>query len=248
MMKNTIFAMLALCAVAQTARAYEYPLQFTPNPGYRNLVVAGYRFEGNVVVGNCSYQTVSGGSGKGNRGSTVKKYEQTCRWDHFGNLLSMTAGAPAVPQPASVNGTKTIYAFGPNGDYTGVDTKPPSHGFVSSAGSHYKWLTPTNLAVAQGHIVYTLTMTLKSDGDFPLHVSAVQASAALGVVQVKSTTCVGEIAVGDTCATTVTYDPTKLTSPIGLAHDVVRVDLTSDAGEPHDFVQNFVVVMSPILP
>jgi hypothetical protein len=61
MMKGSL-SLLAFCLLlfaAAAAEATEYPLQFTPNPGYRSLVVAGYRFESNEVVGNCSYYTVS---------------------------------------------------------------------------------------------------------------------------------------------------------------------------------------------
>src|SRR5207248_2624338 len=82
------------------------------NPGYRGLLVAGYRFVGDDVTGNCSYYTVSGktGIGGGGAGPNVKHYDQTCRWDQYGNLLRVTPGAPAVPAPISVKGTQVIYA------------------------------------------------------------------------------------------------------------------------------------------
>ena len=35
----------SLLGIARVALAYEYPLQFTPNPGYRGLIVAGYKFD-----------------------------------------------------------------------------------------------------------------------------------------------------------------------------------------------------------
>jgi hypothetical protein len=43
---------------AAAAWACEYPLRFTPNAGDRGLVVAGYKFNGNTVVGNSSHYTV----------------------------------------------------------------------------------------------------------------------------------------------------------------------------------------------
>ena len=49
---------------AQIGKGTEYPLQFTPNAGYRGLVVAGYSLSGNTVTGNCSYHTAYSGSGK----------------------------------------------------------------------------------------------------------------------------------------------------------------------------------------
>ena len=44
--------------------------------------------------------------------------------------------------------------------------------------------------------VYTFTLTLKSDGDLPLIITAVEASAMLAKATVKSTTCIGKTAVG----------------------------------------------------
>jgi hypothetical protein len=63
-MKRILFTLM-LVSLAHTARAYEYHLQFTPQSGARALVVAGYQFSGNEVVGNCSYYTMSACSGRG---------------------------------------------------------------------------------------------------------------------------------------------------------------------------------------
>jgi hypothetical protein len=201
-------------------------------------------FQGSDVVGNCSYYTMSGGSGKGGGGGgRVKNYAQTCKWDLHGNLLSITPGAPKVPAPMYTKGTQVVYAVNANGDYTGTDMHLPERGFVSSAGSHYTWLTPSNNAVLR-QIVHTLTATLKSDGDVPVDISSVMVSALHGVATLKSTDCNGQIAVGSKCSITVTYDPTKLTGEDGRAADTLRIDLTSDAGEAHDFIQNLLVVLA----
>jgi hypothetical protein len=244
-MKRTIgLVAFSLLGVAQVAVAYEYPLQFKPNPGFRGLVVAGYRFNGSYVVGNCSYHTVSGGSGKGGGGrSPAKSYMQTCTWDMHGNLLSVTPGAPAVPKPIATKGSQIIYAIGANGEYTGTDTKLPERGFVASPGSHYTWLTPNQNAVLQ-LLVYTLTATLRSDGDVPVDISSVTVSALHGIATLKHTDCNGPINVGDQCSVTLTYDSTKVTGKNGVANDTLRIDLTSDAGEAHDFIQN-VTIISP---
>jgi len=71
---KALICFLALCCVAfaGVADAYEYRLQFTPNPGSRGLVVAGYAFDGSTVVGNCSYYTVHSGSGRGGGYRTIK--------------------------------------------------------------------------------------------------------------------------------------------------------------------------------
>jgi hypothetical protein len=229
------------------AAAYEYPLQFTPNAGYRGLVVAGYKFssDGSEVIGNCSYYTVSSaGSGKGGGGhSTTKVYAQTCTWDLHGNLMGMAAGAPAIPLPLHINGTQIVYAVNANGDATGTDAALPEHGFVNTPGAHYTWLTPQNNGVLR-QMVYTLTATLKSDGDAPLEITSVAPSALHSVVTLKSTTCIGETKVGDTCSITVTFDPTKLTPATALTLDTLRIDLTSNAGAGHDFVQIFTIIMA----
>jgi len=240
-MKRTM-SLAAFCVVAfaSVAAAYNYPLQFTPNPGYRDLVVAGYSFEGNSVVGNCSYHTVSGNAGRTSK-STVKSYLQTCRWDHFGNLLSITKGAPAIPAPLYVQDNTVVYAVNTNGDYTGTDVTQPGRGFVNTIGAHYTWLTPQSPAVVQ-QLAYTLTTTLQSDGDMPLSITAVVPSATLGSVSLKSTTCIGETAVGDTCSIVVTYDPTRVAAPKGQVQDTLRIDVNSNAGASHDFVQAFTVL------
>ena len=234
-----------LLGVAQVAMAYEYPLQFKPNPGYRGLVVAGYYFQGSNVVGNCSYYTVSGvGSGKGGGGrAPAKTYAQTCMWDLHGNLLSMTPGAPKVPTtPVATKGSLIIYATdGVN--YTGTDSKLPEKGFVNSAGSHYTWLTPNHTAPLLGSIVYTLKVTLKSDGDGAVDISNVTVSALHGVATLKTTDCSGAIDAGKTCSVTLTYDPTKLTGA-DEASDTLRVDVASDAAASSDFIQNFIILLT----
>ena len=242
-MKKTI-GLLAFCLVlfAPLAGAYEYPLQFTPNPGHRGLVVAGYRFQGADVVGNCSYYTVSGGSGKGGGGGhTVKHYDQTCTWDRHGNLLSVTPGAPLVPLAIYTKGSQTVYAVDTNGDVTGVDSKISGGGFINSQGGHYTWLTPKTTAVIPQQI-YHLVATLQSDGDVPVTISAVLPSALNGKAALVGTTCIGQIKVGDTCTIKVAYDPTLIAVSDGMAFDTFRIDLTSDAAASHDFVQNYTII------
>jgi len=165
--------------------ANEYPLQFTPGAGYRGLVVAGYQlvansFGGSTVLGNCSYYTVRSGSGRGGGYRTITThYDQTCTWDLYGNLLTVTPGAPVVPAPLSVNGTQTVYAANAQGVFTGSDSALPFHGFVYTPGSHFSWLTPNPYTVLS-QTVYTVTATLKSDGDMPLSISSVQSERAPG--------------------------------------------------------------------
>src|SRR5882762_3243151 len=136
-------AALGCLAFTGAARAFEYPLQFTPNPGYRGLVVAGYAFNGDSVVGNCSYYTVHSGSGRGGGYHIYKTYyNQTCTWDLFGNLTGIAVGAPVAPAPLYVNGTQTVYATNANGDLTGSDIAlGPNGGFVITPGAHYSWVT-----------------------------------------------------------------------------------------------------------
>jgi hypothetical protein len=231
-------------ALVPLARAYEYPLQSTPNAGYRGLVVAGYYFSGNNVVGNCSYYTVHSGSGKGGGYHTVTTYyNQTCIWDSYGNLLSVTGGAPVVPSPLYVKGTQTVYAANATGDFTGTDTKPGYSGFVNTPGSHYSWITSNTYAVLQ-QTPFTFIATLASDGDLPLAISAVEVSALHAATSIQSTTCIGEIPAGSTCGVTLLYDPTKLRSPTGLAYDTLNIGVTADSGQSPAFIQNYTIVLS----
>lgn len=243
-MKKTIsLAAFGLMLFAPLAGAYEYALQFTPNPGYRGLVLAGYQFQGTNVVGNCSYYTVSGGSGKGGGGGhTLKHYDQTCMWDMHGNLLSVTPGAPVVPQPLYITGTQTVYAVAASGNVTGSDSKLSDRGYVTAPDGHYTWLTPTNNA-AIPQTVYDFVAQLKSDGDVPVDISAVVPSALHGKATLTGTTCIGQIKVGAMCSINVRYDPTLLTGTDGLAFDTIRIDLTSDAGASHDFIQNYAIIL-----
>ena len=89
-----------------------------------------------------------------------------------------------------------------------VDTDYPDRGFVNAPGAHLSWLTPNSNTVFLP-IVYTYTVTLQSDGDVPVDITAVTARALRGAASVKSTTCIAQTAVGDTCSVTVIYDPTK---------------------------------------
>jgi uncharacterized repeat protein (TIGR03803 family) len=229
----------------------EYPLQFTPAAGARGLVLAGYQLVadpvfGFIVSGNCSYYTVHSGSGKGGGYKTVTTYyNQTCTWDPFGRLLTVTNGAPAAPTPIRTSGTQTVYAANATGAYTGSDTALANRGFVFTPGSHYTWLTSNAYTVIQ-QALYTLTVTLRSDGDMPLNVSSVRASALRGGgASVTSTTCSGQIPVGSACSVTVTYDPTHFQSPTGLAYDTLDIAVVSDVGLVHDFVQSYTIVLTP---
>jgi hypothetical protein len=248
MMKTSMLLLVfgSMMAV-RIASAHVYPLQFTPNAGYRGLVVAGYAFAGNNVVGNCSYYTVSaagGGKGGGGHAPVKNTYNQTCTWDPYGNLLGIKQGAPVVPQtPMLISGDLMIYAENAAGDTTGIDKKTGG-GFVSTPGAHYTWLTP-NSNVVLHEMAYTHTVVLKSDGDVALTIKDVTPSALLGIVTLKKTDCTEKaLPAEETCSITVAYDPTKITSNSKTVNDTFRIDLTSNAGEAHDFIQKFTVIMN----
>jgi hypothetical protein len=171
-------------------------------------------------------------------------YNQTCRWDPYGNLLSITSGAPPASTPIAVNGTQTIYASTDAGMSTGTDSALPGGGFVFTPGAHYTWLTPAPYAVIQQGLL-TFTVSPRSDGDLPLTVSSVDAAALAGTATVAGTTCTDSIPVGSTCSITVVYDSTRFRSPTGLADDTLNIHLNADAGQAVDFVQQYTVVLSP---
>jgi hypothetical protein len=111
MQKSVLLAAALALGAGGEAGAYEYLLQFTPNPGARGLTVVGYGFTGNRVFGACSYYVVSGG-GSGRGGgyhSHTTRYNQICLWDLFGGLVSVAPGAPTAPAPLSTTGGVTIY-------------------------------------------------------------------------------------------------------------------------------------------
>jgi hypothetical protein len=244
MTRRASLAGFCLLALVRVAGAYEYPLQFTPNAGSRGLVVAGYRFDGAGVIGNCSYYTEHSGSGKGGGYRTfITRYDQTCTWDLYGNLVSVAPGSPAVPQPVSTSGTETIYAFDGSGDSTGTDTRLPNRGFVNTPGAHYSWDTANAHMVVQ-NTPYTFTVSLTSDGDIPLNISAVTASTSgAGSVAVDGSACMGEIPVGSVCGVSVTYNAAKLRSPTGLAYDTLTLSVTSNAPQASDFIQSYTIVV-----
>ena len=91
---------------------------------------------------------------------------------------------------------------------------------------------------------YTFTATLKSDGDLPLNISDVDASALHAPAAVGSTTCIGQIPVGSTCDATVTYDPAKLCSPSGLSYDTLTIGVTSNSPQTYDFTQSYTIVLT----
>jgi len=231
-------AAAGLAAVATPASAYEYRLAYTVVGNYKDLVVAGYRFAGPTVVGNCSYTRITTGSGRDPK-TYYTPIPQTCTWDRQGALLSVAPGAPDVPAPIAYDGTRTVYALASDGGSTGTDSAYPG-GYVITPGSHETWLT------SMGYLVlppgpYTFTATVASDGDVPLNVTAVTARLVQtrALVVVNWTTCVGQVAVGATCDVNVTYDFHKLRSTTGLAYDTMTIHLASDAALVSDFVQSY---------
>ena len=120
---------LSLLAVP-LACTYEYKLQNPVPGGVYALTVAGHSFDGDTVGGNCSYYTVSAGSGRVGHSTRTYHYN-TCTWDLYGKLLSLTpvTSAPVAPPPLSTNGTETVYAT--NGtSTTGHDSR--GFGFVTA--------------------------------------------------------------------------------------------------------------------
>jgi hypothetical protein len=247
MRKTTI---LAAALLAASADAHEYQLQYTPNYGARGVTVAGYAFNGNSVVGNCSYYTVTSGSGRGGGyRSTTTYYNHTCTWDLYGNLLSMAQGSPAAPTPLSTGGGLTIYAQDTAGDTTGVDTANGNIGFVNSISAQYSWITPsggTVLLSSQKPVL--ITVKLHSDGDVPLQISKVEPAARLAKISVRTTNCErAPVSPGSNCAIVMFYDPRGL--PPGddpyTAYDALTVGIVSNSGQAPDFSESIEVPVAP---
>lgn len=226
-MSHLLRSTAALLVFAISLFAHEYPLQFTPGGGARGIAVAGYQITNTSVIGTCSYYVVTSGSGKGGGyHSTTTYYNQTCTWDLTGNLISVTAGAPAVPPVLYVSGTRTIYAI--NGAATaGSDSSlSPTQGYIDTPSPHYTWgpfIPPT------GPAAQNVTLTLTSDGDMPLDVTSVSETTVLAHSRMLSTNCVTVLVPGASCSISIYYDPTRLAYPTGLMYDTLSVTVQANA-------------------
>ena len=251
-MKRILFALMFL-GIAHVASAYEYHLQFVPQPGARGLVVAGYRFVGDTVVGDCSYVTYSACSGRGCHSVPTYHYN-TCTWNLYGTQLSMTSGAPTAPKPLYQIGTEIVYASSGTST-TGVDTR--NFGFVSTPSAHYTWQTPNAGYADIPDAAYKIEATLISDGDYALDFTGARVVPQIygtitpspGSAIVSANTCVGAVLPGRTCTVTVTYNPTTISctgSPYGFAYTGIDLSVFSDADIHTDFTQRFTVTGVPI--
>jgi hypothetical protein len=240
---------------AHAAYGYEYKLQFAPPGGAYGLTVAGYAFSGSTVVGNCSYYTVTVGSGRGAHGTKINHYN-TCSWDLFGNLISLTpvSSAPVAPPPLYDRGTEIVYAVD-GASNAGHDTR--GFGFVSTPSSHYSWQTVNGGYAVIPYALYPITATLISDGDFPLDFDGATVAATAsgyytptpGTATVSATTCGSSVAAGSTCSVTVNYNPTTIKctgSPYGYAYTRIDLKLVTDAGANTDFTMGFTITGVPI--
>jgi hypothetical protein len=254
-MKRLLLTLTLILLGTHIAQAYEYKLQFTPQGGAYGLVVAGYQFNGNSVFGNCSYYTVSAGSGRGSHGTKTYHYN-SCTWDLFGNLISLTPepSAPVAPQPIYQTGTEIIYAHSGSSS-TGRDTR--GFGFVNTPSSHYSWQTVDGAYAVIPYVVYTVTATLISDGDFPLDFDGANVTASVfgaytpspGTATITGTSCPSSVQVGSTCSVTVSYSPSTIKctgSPYGYAYTRIALSLVTDAGANTDFTERFTITGVPI--
>ena len=240
---------------AHLAYAYEYKLQFTPQGGAQGLMVAGYQFSGNTVEGNCSYYVVTSGSGRGSHGTTTYHYN-SCTWDLYGNLISLTplTSAPVAPPIVSETGTEIIYAVS-GSSASGRDTR--GFGFVNTPSSHYSWQTPNNGYAVIPYAVHPVTATLVSDGDYALAFDGANVASSIsgyytpspGTATVSSTTCPSDVPAGATCSVTVSYDPTTIKctgSPYGYGYTRIDLSLVTDAGATTDFTMGFTITGIPV--
>src|SRR5258708_1739610 len=254
-MKRSLLTLVLLAA--HVAYAYEYKLQFTPQGGARGLTVAGYQFSGTTVLGNCTYYTVSACSGRGCHTTTTWHYN-TCTWDQFGNLISLTpvSSAPVAPPPISTNGTEIVYAV--NGaSSTGHDTR--GFGFVNTPSSHYSWQTPNGGDAVIPYAAYKDSPPAISDRDFPLHLEGGSVVASIsgtitpspGTAFISASTCPAWIQVGSSCAVTVTYVPMTIKctgDAYGYAYTKIDLSLVTDAGANPDFTEGFTITGVPMCP
>jgi hypothetical protein len=248
-MKRLLFSLLLLAT--QIAYAHEYKLQFTPQGGAQGLVVAGFKYVGDTILGDCSYYTVSSGSGRDPRSTRTDHYN-TCTWDLHGNLLTTTPGAPVVPRHYKHIGTEIIYAA-QGASKTGLDTR--GFGFVNIPSAHYTWQSASGGYADIPWAPYTVTATFVSDGDWALAYDGATIITGIsgfltpsaGAAKVESTTCAKAVAVGTSCSITVTYDPTKIAcTGNGYAYTNITLAPITDSVATPDFFESFTVTGVPI--
>jgi len=171
----------------------------------------------------------------------------------YGNLLSLTPGAPTAPPPLYQIGTEIVYAVS-GSSRTGRDIR--NFGFVATPSAHYTWETLNGGYVVIPDTVYPIHVTLISDGDLDLNVTGARVVAEAygtytpspGKAVVSANTCKGRGAPGETCTVTVSYDPRAISctySPYGYAYTGIDLSLVTNAGANTDFTQRFTVTGVP---
>ncbi len=247
------FGALLLVLAPGVASAYEFHLQFPAASGARNLMVIGYEYAGNTVVGDCSYDTVSACSGRGCHPITTHHYN-TCTWDLYGNLLSVATGAPAAQDPLYTSGTEIVYAVS-GSSKTGRDTG--GFGFVDTPAAHYSWVTANGAYEVIPDAPYVVQATFASDGDLTLRILGGSVVAQVfgtitpspGKATISGHTCTSTLAPGATCTVTITYDPTTIActaSPYGYAYTGIDLSATTNSPTKTDFTQRYTVTGVPI--
>jgi hypothetical protein len=240
--------LLGLAALfSQSAFAYEYQLQFSATR-FTGKFVAGYSITGGDVEGNCSYYITTSGSGRDPH-STTTYYYNTCTWDLYGNLLSMTAVPvmPTAPPVLSQSGTETIYGTG-GASTTGADSR--GFGFVNTPSAHYSWQTPSGGYVDIPTSEYTVAATLVSDGEYTLSVTSARVTAGIsgsstpspGLALISANTCKGAVLSGATCTVTIKYYPGLIRcSTSGLAYTNIDLVLSTNSPDVENFTQSYTV-------
>jgi len=221
-------AIAVLTVLAVSAFAHEYPLQFTPAAGGPRSGRRGLSDHGGPLS-RVPARTIPLRAVQAKVAATTRPRRITTRrvrGDLTGNLLSITPGAPVTPPILYIEGTRTIYAL--NGSSTaGSDSALlPNHGYVDAPSPHYTWgpFTPPTGPAAQ-----TVTLTLASDGDLPLDITAASETTALARSHMVATNCVGVLAPGSSCSIAIYYDPTRLAYPTGLMYETLTVTVQSNA-------------------
>lgn len=269
-------ATVAVLGLAGTSRAYEYRLQFTPQPptvggiNMGGVTTIGEQFNSDgTVSGSISYWTQPCGV----RICGAKTFHYLSgTWDTLGNLISTTPNQWPAQSPLYTTGTEQVYAASGQAT-TGHDIR--GFGFLAYPASHYIWTGgATNLfapfgpgvgdlAANGGYIVVpytpptTFQVELLSDGDLPLNITSTISQVTVsgygteGTGKVTSVTgdCLtAPLAPGATCTLSVTFDPSTITASAstGYGYNVMTLALASDAGALPDWSSHFTVTGIPV--
>ena len=127
---------------------------------------------------------------------------------------------------------------------------------MNKPSEHYSWQPPSGGYADIPFATYSIPVTLRSDGDFPLglHSATVTTSGSYytpsgGTAVISASTCPSSITPGSSCTLTITYYVQTVrctTSPYGLGYTGVDMSIVTDAPVSASWTEGFTITGMPI--